>query len=406
MNWIFVGFFIPTFALYVYYSRGEGSYLNALTGPTLLKCATEFALEPLTYNLEVFDYSLSTFFKLYLASFIGYAMLVLGARRRYYPRKIMVQPKRIPAIMSWLTLVLAFLIYIPIFIEFQDHLLEPRYIYEQTRTGYGIQFFGSALLTNVSLILFLLSARRFHILFIIFLIGFILLKGSKGQLLTTVLIYAIWSVYVLRKRFDFKRTFAGATLVSIMLAGSFVLNYRGEIDSLLITIASYSDYNRNASMILEDQSPNIYYGQLNLENIIYSKIPRAMWAEKPKNFGAFLLAETYSPHLFELDQGSPSFGIGIYFADFGMLAYLFIAGAYFFAGRMLRYFIGMCERRASVFSFVMLLFFADVSLLPVGVGYFLFEYLLLAAALQKLSNMFENHPKVIKFQSNTTEAIA
>lgn len=401
MNWIFVGFFLPTLTLYVHYSRNEGSYLNALTGPTLLKCATEFALEPISYNLEVFEYSPGTFFQIYLASFIGYAMLILGALRKAPPSDTITPPSTVPAIIPWIFLGLAFLLYLPILIEFKDSLLDPRYIYEQTRTGYGIQFFGSALLTNCALLLFLLSARRFHFIFIVLLIGFTLLKGSKGQILTGVLIYVIWAVYVLRKRFDVKRTIVGAALVSTMLAGSFVLNYRGEIDSLVLTVASYSDYNRNASMILEDQGAPIYYGQLNFENIIYSKIPRALWPDKPKNFGAFLLAETYYPFLFELDQGAPSFGIGIYFADFGTLAYFFIAGANFFTGRMLRYFTTLCERHASVFSFIMLLFFADVTLLPVGVGYFLFEYLLLAACLQKLVFMFENQPNLIECQSDS-----
>lgn len=400
MNWLFIGFFLPTLALYVHYSRSEGSYLNALTGLTLLKCVTEFALEPIAYNLEIFDYSVGTFFQLYLASFIGYTMLVLGARRTAPHSDTVVPPSTVPALIPWIFLGLAFLLYLPIFIEFKDSLLDPRYIYEQTRTGYGIQFFGSALLTNCALILFLLSARRFHFVFIVLLIGFTLLKGSKGQILTGVLIYAIWAVYVLRKQFDVKRTVAGAALVSTMLAGSFVLNYRGEIDSLVLTIASYSDYNRNASMILEDEGALTYYGQLNFENIVYSKIPRALWPEKPKNFGAFLLAETYYPFLFELDQGAPSFGIGIYFADYGMFAYFFIAGAYFFTGRMLRYFISLCEQRASAFSFIMLLFFADVTLLPVGVGYFLLEHLLLAAGLQKLIEMLENHLDTTEYEND------
>lgn len=406
MNWLFISFFLPTLALYVHYSRREGSYINALTGLTLLKCITEFALEPVAYNLEVFDYSAGTFFQLYLASFIGYAMLIIGARRTKTYSDTVARPCVVPAPMPWIFLGLAFLLYLPIFIEFQDSLLDPRYIYEQTRTGYGVQFFGSALLTNLALILFLLSKRRFHFIFIVLLIGFTLSKGSKGQILTDILIYAIWAVYVLRKHFDIKHTLAWAVLVSSILAGIFVLNYRGEIDSLVLTVASYSDYNRNASLILEDSDTQIYYGQLSYENIVYSKIPRALWADKPKNFGAFLLAETYLPLLFELDQGAPSFGIGIYFADFGVLAYLFIAGVHFFTGRMLRYFTGSCERRTSVFSFTMLLFFADVALLPVGAGYFLIEHLLLAAGLQKLVEMFENRSPVIARQNNVIGSTA
>jgi hypothetical protein len=402
MNWIFVGFLLPTLALYVHYSRREGNYLNALTGVTLLKCSTEFALEPIAYNLEIFDYRADTFFQLYLLSFTAYTALVLGARRTGHQSHTVAPPILVPTIMPWTFLVLSFLLYLPIFIEFRDSLFEPRYIYEQTRTGYGVQFFGSALLANFSLILFLLSKRRFHLLFLGLLICFTLLKGSKGQILTEILIYAIWVAYVLRLRFDIKRTLAGVAVVSTILAGLFALNFRGDTNSLVLMVASYSDYNRHASLILENPNSEIYYGRLTLENFVYSKIPRALWPDKPKNFGAFLLADTYFPQLFELDQGAPSFGIGIYFADFRMLAFLFIAGAYFFTGRMLRYFVKSCERRASVFSFIMVLFFADVTLLPAGVGYFLVEHLVLAAVLHKLVLAFGNRPRVIVRPINTT----
>jgi hypothetical protein len=177
------------------------------------------------------------------------------------------------------------------------------------------------------------------------------------------------------------------------MAGAFILNFRGEIESLILSIASYSDYNRNASLILEDSNAKTYDGRLNLENFAYSKIPRSLWPEKPKNFGSFFLAETYFPQIFELDHGAPSFGIGIYFADFGVFAYFFIAAVSFFTGRLLRYFIGICERRASVYSFIMILFFADVVILPVGVGYFLIEHLILAVVLHQLVAMFGKRPR-------------
>lgn len=400
MNWIFIGFFLPTFALYVYYSRREGSYLNALTGLTFLKCCTEFALEPIAFNLGIFDYRVTTFFQLYLASFVAFAALIFGARRLKCRQPAILHQNIVPTLMPWIFFVLAILVYLPILIEFRDSIFNPRYIYEKTRTGYGAQFFGSALLANCSLILFLLSKRRFHFFFTLLLISFTLLKGSKGQLLTIILIYGIWSVYVLRKRFDVKRTLTLVVVVSAIMSAVFVFNFRGQIDSLLITMAGYSDYNRNASLILEDQGGKIYFGRLSFENFAYSKIPRSLWTEKPKNYGAFFLAENYFPKLFEIDSGAPSFGIGIYFADFGVLAYCFIAGVYYFTGRMLRHFIQSFESRASVLSFIMVLFFADISILPVGVGYFILEYLTLATLLQKLVIGFRMSPRDVSRQKN------
>lgn len=401
MNWIFGAFFFATMALYVIYARREGSYLNSITGFTLLKCVTEFVLEPLVYNLNIFEYNTSTYFQIYFATFVAYAALVLGALRS---RKSITcgRPRDIvPAPMPWLLLAAAFVLYLPIFIEFKDSLLDPRYIYEQTRTGYGIQFFGSALLTNCALILFLLSKRRYHFLFIILLIGFTLSKGSKGQVLTDILIYVVWSIYVLGKRFGIRKTLFASIGLSVFLSAVFVLNFRGEIDSLPLTIASYSDYNRNAALIIEDRNAPLYYGRLCFEDFVFSKIPRVLWENKPKDFGSFLLAENYFPQLFAMDQGAPSFGIGVYFADFGSMAYLVIFLIYFSSGRLLRYFIRLCERDRSVFSFVMTLFCAGVTLLPVGVGYFLLEHLALAWLLQRVVS-FLNRKGASSFGFETT----
>lgn len=387
MNFIFLFFFILTAALYIDYSRRERSYMNALTWLTLLKCITEFVLEPIIYNSDIFDYSVDSFFYIYLASFLAYAFLIFGARRSKILEVNACPSLVVRTIVPWVFLGLSILLYLPIFIEFKDYLLDPRYIYEQTRTGYGIQFFGSAFLTSCSLVLFLLSNRRFHFIYIFIVIFFTISKGSKGQILTIMQIYGIWAVYILRKRFDFKRTLVGVILVSLVMVVAFVVNFRGEIDSLALTVANYSDYNRNASLILDDKSADVYYGRLGFENFIFSKIPRVIWADKPKNFGSFYLSEFYFPRIFDLDQGAPSFGIGVYFADFGFFAFFVIPIIYFFTGKFLKHFILSCERNVTVFSFVMLLFFADVNLLPAGVGYFLLEHLLIAYVLQKIVSL-------------------
>ena len=388
MTWIFTGFGLLTLVAYLAYCRGERSYLNAITALTVLKCIVEFGLEPISYSVGIFDYQPATFFKIYLASFIGYGSLVLGALRKRPPTVAQNTTVLVPQALPWLFLAAAMLAYLPIFVEFHDHILDPRYIYEQTRTGYGIEYYGSALLMNCALILFLLSRRRQHLLFLFVLLAFTVSKGSKGQVLTDLMIYAAWAVYVLNKRFSLRQTLVGGVVAVAAMGALFVLNYRGEIDSLVLTVAGYSDYNRNASLVVEDDHAPIYDGMLSFENVVYSKIPRALWPGKPKDFGEFLLAEKYFPELFELDQGAPSFGIGVYFADFGALAYLAIAAVNFFSGRMLRYFIRSCERRPRVLSFTMLLFFSDVSLLPVGVGYFLIETLVLALLLQQLVLVF------------------
>lgn len=384
MNWIFIGFSIPTLLLYVGYSRQERTYLNALTGPTALKFAIEFALEPIAYNLGIFNYNVQNFFQLYLASFIAYLFFVLGAiprrKRKLGQVKSVFVPKQVP----WLFLLFAVLLFVPVLVEFRDSLLDPRYIYEKTRTGYGIQFFGSAIFANISLVLFLLSNRRYHWLFLVLLICFTLLKGSKGQLLTIMLIYAVWAVYVRKIRFDVKSSLTAVALVACIIVGAFTLSFRGEIESLILSVAGYSDYNRNASLVLADKGAVFEGGRLSFEDFVYSKVPRSVWPEKPKNFGAFFLAEKYYPEWFMLEQGAPSFGIGIYFADFGFFAFPIIAFVNLLNGFLLRYFIMHSQHKITVTNFIMILFFSGAVLMPVGAGYFLIEHLILAVILQKV----------------------
>lgn len=383
MIWIFIGFGVATLIAYSWYSRGERSYLNAMTVATALKLIVEFGLEPISYEIGIFDYRPSTFLQIYLASYLAYIGMLVGAKRNI---SIIDQRRKFSPIVGdlipWVFLAGSFLLYVPIFIEFRDHILDPRYIYEQTRTGYGLQYFGSGLLMNCSLVLYLLSARRFHAIYIFSFLLVALSKGSKGQVLVGLMIYIIWAVYVLGRRFSLARTLVGASVAVGAMGLLFALNYRGEIESLVLTVAGYSDYNRNASLIIEDPKPEVYWGRLSFENVVYSKVPRAIWPSKPKNFGSFYLAEEYFPRLFEMDQGAPSFGIGTYFADFGTFAYVVVFLVNYLSGILLRYFAQRCDRSPSVMSFMMLLFFSDVVLIQAGVGYFVVETFILAILLE------------------------
>ena len=400
MIYIFLIFGFLTLAVFFVYSKYEGGVLNAFFIFTLLKFAVEFVLEPISWWNDIYSYRPDVFFKIYLISFIFYAGIVLGAIR-FRRRPSAVKSVKFQAIsekLAWLLLASAFLLYFPILFEFREYIFEPRYIYEQTRTGYGLQFFGSALLTYAALISFLFSTRRKHILFLMLCSAFILLKGQKGQFITGCAIYIVWFFYVKNVRLGVAKTSVIAAFGVGAFTALFALNYRGEIESLLFVIAGYSDYNRNAALVLQDPQLQPYGGQIIAEGFVLSKIPRVIWEGKPKNFGPFRLADRYFPEWFELDQGAPAFGVGVLYADFGEFSYLFALLGGLISGSIFKFFLRRFLAHPGILYFVMVLFCSGIELIPAGIGYFILEHFLFAYLLNKFA-LFFTKKKVIEFHA-------
>ncbi len=94
------------------------------------------------------------------------------------------------------------------------------------------------------------------------------------------------------------------------------------------------------------------------------------------------LDEVFYPELLDQDIGAPSFGIGAQYADFGIFAIAYLA---FFAGLkgwLARVFVNRLELTRHPADFLLLAFFADISIFSVGgVGWLLPEALVAAAFL-------------------------
>lgn len=57
-------------------------------------------------------------------------------------------------------------------------------------------------------------------------------------------------------------------------------------------MAEYSDYTRNAVLVASSNF-DFMYGKLLMESEVYSRIPRAIWPDKPEDFGALYLAKVF-----------------------------------------------------------------------------------------------------------------
>ncbi|WP_141396571.1 hypothetical protein [Sphingomonas adhaesiva] len=389
MSFMFAFFALATAALYVFYSRKVGSFVNAITIYTGLKFAIEFVLEPISYYLRMFVYDFNSMAIINLLSFVGYAAFVVGLLVIKQPnnpaRKINLSGYLGAA---WIVLVLAWVLYMPILREFSYLITEPRRIYELTRTGYGLNTFGSSLLSFVAYAIFLMSSKKNGWLFYLALFPLVYLKGTKGQFFVLASIFVIYKVYFEGFKYSVTRSAIYIIAFAGMATVLFTVNYRGEVENIVLTMAGYSDYNRNGALIVQDKSFAPYGGQLSTEMLWIPKIPRAIWPNKPKSFGEFRLAEQYFPSWFALDQGAPAFGIGLYFADFGWFSFAVVPFVQFLCGIGLAYCLNKMIESPTIFWFIMSIYLSGGNLFAAGSGNYLLEHALIGAALTAIFSFF------------------
>lgn len=361
-------------AAYVFLAKREGSYVNILT-PVLLFGVPAWYLLVLVYG-AIFGYEASTY--AYFYCYLTYALGVLGTLAGYLmmPAKwirifIKFPHLRIPRA-PFVALGVAMVLYAPILIRFPDLLFSPRQIYELTRSGFGIQFYLSTLAVYVGFVLLLFSRklkRSSAVLFSLISLPIIYLHGSKGQVLNFVLIALYFLVFVKGKRFGIKGFVGLGLIVSTLVVSLFYVSYSEEARAdLLVEMAGYAEYTRNAAMVIDDATLDPQLGRLAVESKFYVMVPRALFPDKPKDYGAFWLAKRYYSDRFELDVGAPDFGLGFIYADFGDFAVLYYFGGSLLTGLILKILVTRLKRRPDAGTFFLLLAFLDVGLIPTGAG--------------------------------------
>lgn len=371
---------------YLFLSRYERNYVNILV-PFMLLGIPNYYLFELLYG-TVFSFEGST--RAYVYTYATHALGVLAKVFAYVimpatfvPLFIKIRRVRLPLAPA-VFLAAAIALYAPILIEFSDLLWSPREIYAATRIGYGIEFFISTFILYFALILLLFSGRisRFGACaFGLIALVVLYLHGSKVQVLTFFLILLYFLVFVRGWRIGFAKFVALGTATTALVLALFYVTFPANMRTdFLLSIASYAEATRFGALVIDDPALEPRLGRLAVENSFYGVVPRALFPDKPRDFGTFWLTSRYAPERFEAATGSPDFGLGVPYADFGPFAIAYHVLGQLLAGMLLKIFVTRLRLRPEAGTFVLLLVFMGIPLIPVGSGVPLVAYYLTAHA--------------------------
>ncbi|WP_158301064.1 O-antigen polymerase [Janthinobacterium sp. BJB426] len=374
----------------------EKSYFNVLVPLAFFQVPIYFVLEPLNIAINGLQGSLFAYTYIYSCYVVKVVIFALVYR---YVRPInsrfinTIADRRENVDLKYLHIILIFISYLfmfPIMYEYRDLLATPRNIYESTRTGYGIFLFTSALLNNLSFIAFIFSKKKTFtgsVLFISILFFNIYIHGSKGQFVTILMIYFAYVAYVLNRKMSGGKFLINFGISASLLISLFVIfaSQQRNMVEVVVNISNYSDYTRNANMVIDSDFPT-QYGKLLIESNLYSRLPRVVYPDKPKDFGYFLLAKTFYPEWFENDSGSPSFGIGGIWADFGIFSIFYFLFWAILLGVLFKTLAVKLKENSNMGLFILVLFFMGIDLIPLGTGYLVVEHLFLAIIISLISS--------------------
>ena len=345
----FLNVLTPAFAVFIPANYFADIYLALLFGPT----ASTYA-----YFLNYLAYA--SFFGL---TCVGYLLAVPALRLPLASR----QEIRGSRLTAYVFLFLAIALYWPVISQFRGDLFNPRAIYEQTRTGYGVNFFLSTTLCYfaVAVFVFQKSSRLEFVGFVTACLMFLWLHGSKGHMLGLIFIIAMYHVYVAGRRVNLVGIGAIGGGLLLAVSGMFLLTTPGVLlDNGVMNLVRYSEYTAN-SMIVIDSNLGPLYGRLTLEQQIYSRLPRLLDPSKPHDYGEFYLAERFFPASYEGGQGAPAFGFGTLFADFGALTPLILGFFGLINGMIMKSFVNSLRKFQGPGEFILMLFAAGIPLVPI-----------------------------------------
>lgn len=380
--------------LYILISLKEKSFINVFTPSLFIFIPANYILV-IIYDIMIYDIEATDgFYYVYLCYFMNYFIMMLVYFFNYKFKRIKLPDtsryyftKKIKFLAVFMILI-SFIIYLPVLLEFRQYLMQPRRIYELTRGGYGLYYFTSLMFLYLGLVLSFFSFKR-KIFFLIFCIYLILafLHGSKAAIIWGVLSLLLFKVYFDNTRFDIKRVLILGVIFSVVMIFAFYISSIG-IDSFELIIrlmAGYSDYTRNATHLIDFYDhyfDDYFYGMLFFEDNVYSRIPRAIYTDKPREFGIFILSATVYPEWFAKNSGEASFGmVGPLFADFGYFTVFVIIILAAVKGLLLKYVVTSFKISKSIFYFVFILFLTGQGFIPIGAGYLIFEHIVLAIFL-------------------------
>lgn len=316
---------------YVRFSRIEGSQLNILTPSFLLTTFQYYYFDLWSIYRGNSWIDSGGFYYVTLINtgeFIAFAVGLSFARKRYLIQAFPAKNTKGYGIEALLLLLLAGAVFFPIIQKFGTMVItDPRLVYTQTRTGWGLSYFMAAffIYAAIGFALFTVRPTRTNMATLAILSAALLLSfGSKGKIIGAWTLIYFWYLYHKKPRLRIVSLLAVLALalpVAASVIDAFTVRegIKLGLAEKMDFAARYADYNKNQAMVAVDENPPRQGGML-FEDFILSKVPRVIYPSKPKNFGEFALAEHYYSDWFLEDNGAPRFGNAMYFIDFGVAA--------------------------------------------------------------------------------------
>lgn len=379
------------------FSQKIGSYFNVITPYFVLSFIKNIIVEILYISNFGGEGGLLSFHLVAAGNSLEIVAIVVGFMMfRGKDAKVFVGVGSGYKFFSIILFVVAIILFLPVYAQFGNSIfLDSRSVYMETRTGYGVNYFFYIFLLKLSFIfsLFWLGRSLFRqILLLVFYGALGVITGSKAAVLIFVVILFVYRYCSQNSKKYGLESFALVMAAGFVVMGLAVVLLKPsqsdvELEDMVSALAVYADYNRNAQVVIDDNRP-LEFGKIIFEDYVISKVPRFLYPDKPKDFGSFSLAAEYFPQWFMEDTGSPSFGVGALYADFGSLFLVWIAISSAIQGWILGYCVYQFNRNKNPYWFVFMLSFAGFSLLTAGVGSFIFEVFAVMAIIRFTENNF------------------
>ena len=332
----------------------------------------------LSFSVYDLDFSLDHFI-IILIYFLSFVLFSFGLRcGAYKSATLKLYNIRKNSKISFLILITYLLVFYWIYL-YSDFLPNFRLTYELSRhDGNAFIWFVTFVMINLSVVssIFFYNGigRIIHLTFLS--LGYIVI-GTKFGVIFLGISVLTYSVLFFGFKLTFSRNFF---LILFICITPFLLFYYFHVPSfemILPYLIGYTDYTFNASSLL---SIDPYWGQINFENNLYSRIPRFIFPSKPFFFGDYRLVNDLS--LTHNNTGFPSFGYwGSLIADFGYFSIFIISFISFFKGFFISYLLKGSLILHSFVKYVLVLILLGYPLVSLGSTHLIVETILLSFLL-------------------------
>lgn len=376
--------------LYALTAKAEGKVINIMVPYIIITVPTLYVFEGIFVYLsgvEQYTTEYIFFYSCYIIYISVFVISYLYTQQLDIPEDCNRNENHRYAFSALLFTLLAFVFYLPVLIEFREYVTTPRRIYELTRTGYGLYFYPSLMFSLIASICAFFIYKRAKLLCLLIVLTncvLIFLHGNKGPVFSIFIAFILYLSYIENKKIRFMFLVKSFAVIAMIVTAFFAYTFKD--GNPIENMANYSDYTRNAVLVASSHF-DFMYGKLLMESEVYSRIPRALWPEKPDDFGALYLAKVFFPDAFYRNEGAPAFGYGELYADFGLFTPVWLIISGIFKGMLAKYFSNKTRQTKSAHYFILFLFSIGIGVIPVSMGWLFPEHLVVALMIFVVSSL-------------------